>query len=123
MNENVRLNNAERRIIPIPGDAKEVIKGNLQHLADGVLMPLPEKAYEYLDHALLTLKPNGGHIHYYDFEHAKKTRIQSKKSRKQFLGNCESSMFSARAEISDSKIVRTVGPNGYQVVLDMRVPK
>ena len=34
-------------------------------------MPLPKKAYEYLDYAFLALKPRGGYIHYYDFEYAK----------------------------------------------------
>ena len=43
-----------------------------KNAADRVVMPLPEKAYEYLDYALLALKSTGGWIHYYDFEHASK---------------------------------------------------
>jgi len=35
-----------------------------------VLMPLPEKAYAYLESAVAALGPEGGAIHYYDFVHA-----------------------------------------------------
>lgn len=70
MQENVRLNRVYGKVVSILGDAKDIIEKRLCHVADRVLMPLPEKAYEYLPYALLSLKKAGGWIHYYDFEHS-----------------------------------------------------
>jgi len=119
MQENIRFNKVEEKVVPVQGDAKKVIEERLQNVADRVLMPLPEKAYEYLDYALLALKPTGGRIHYYDFEHAKKPedpieKIVAKVSEKlQTLG--------VNFIVEFERIVRTTGPNWYQVVLDIRV--
>jgi tRNA (guanine37-N1)-methyltransferase len=119
MQENIKLNKIEEKVVPIQEDAKKVIEEKLQNAADRVLMPLPEKAYEYLDYALLALKPTGGRIHYYDFEHAKKgenpiEKIESKVSEKlQMLG--------VNFEVMLGRIARTTGPNWYQVVLDIQV--
>ncbi|MEM1587418.1 MAG: class I SAM-dependent methyltransferase family protein [Candidatus Bathyarchaeia archaeon] len=117
MRINVSLNRVNGLVEPIEGDSKEVIVSRLRDTADRVLMPLPEKAYEYLDYALMALKPCGGVIHYYDFEHAGKNedpikKVIDKVSRKLLnLG--------ARFNILSSRIVRTVGPRWYQVVLDI----
>jgi tRNA (guanine37-N1)-methyltransferase len=119
MQENIKLNKVEEKVIPVQEDARKVIKEKLQNVADRVLMPLPEKAYEYLDYALLALKPTGGWIHYYDFEHAKKPedpieKIEAKVSEKlQILG--------VNFIVEFGRIVRTTGPNWYQAVLDIRV--
>jgi len=119
MQENIKLNKVEEKVIPIQEDAKEVTEERLQNVADRVLMPLPERAYQYLDYALLALKPTGGWIHYYDFEHAKKgespiEKIESKVSEKlQMLG--------VNFEVAFGRIVRTTGPKWYQVGLDIQV--
>jgi tRNA (guanine37-N1)-methyltransferase len=119
MQENIKLNKVEEKVVLVQGDAKKVIEERLQNVGDRVLMPLPEKAYEYLDYALLALKPTGGLIHYYDFEHAKKSedpveKIESKVSEKlQMLG--------VNFLVEFGRIVRATGPNWYQVVLDIHV--
>jgi len=121
MEENVKLNKVEDRVVPIEGDAKAIIEEKFQNTADRVLMPLPEKAYEYLDYAVFALKPTGGYIHYFDFEHATKNenppeKVKAKLSEKlQRLG--------LDFEISFSRIVRTTGPRWYQVVVDLEVRK
>ena len=121
LKENARLNKAERTIVPILGDAKEVIRDNLQNSADRVLMPLPEKAYDYLEYAISALKPNGGHINYYDFEHAKKDEDPIKKIEEKVSMKLRT--LNVQFVISDSRIVRSVGPNWHQMVLDIRVSK
>ena len=70
MEENVKINRVYGKVFPLLGDAKEVIQTQLQGVADRVLMPLPEKALEYLPSAVSALKKSGGWIHYYDFQHA-----------------------------------------------------
>jgi tRNA (guanine37-N1)-methyltransferase len=56
MQTNIRLNRVQSQVAPILGDAKQVIQG-LKSVANRVTMPLPEKAFEYLDYAVLALKP------------------------------------------------------------------
>jgi len=118
MQENVRLNRAYGRVVPILGDATDVIEKRLCHVADRVLMPLPEKAFEYLPYALLALKKSGGWIHYYDFEHAQKNedpivKIKLKVAEK--LGS-----LGIAFEIPFGRVVRSTGPNWYQIVLDIK---
>lgn len=117
MQLNTYLNKVEEIVEPIEGDAKEAIISRLRNVADRVLMPLPEKAYKYLDYAIMALKPVGGIIHYYDFEHAEKNKdpiikVVDKVSRKLKDLNLDFNVPFAR-------IVRTVGPRWYQVVLDI----
>jgi len=118
MQENVRLNMVYGRVMPILGDAKEVIEKRLRNLADRVLMPLPEKAIEYLPYALLTLKKAGGWIHYYDFEHAQKKEDPIAKVKRKVAEKLAN--LGVAFEIPFGRIVRTTGPNWYQIVLDIK---
>jgi tRNA (guanine37-N1)-methyltransferase len=118
MQENVRLNMMYGRVMPILGDAKEVIEKRLCHLADRVLMPLPEKAIEYLPYALLAIKKSGGWIHYYDFEHAQKNEDPILKVKRKVAKKLGS--LGVAFEISLGRVVRTTGPNWYQIVLDIK---
>jgi tRNA (guanine37-N1)-methyltransferase len=119
MQENIRLNRVYRRVIPTKGDAREVIEKRLHCVADRVLMPLPEKAFEYLPHALLALKKAGGWIHYYDFEHARKNENPVEKVKLKVAEKLES--LDAAFTIPFGRVVRTIGPNWYQVVLDVEL--
>ena len=119
--ENAKLNKVENSVIPVEGDAKMIVEERFQDIADRVLMPLPEKAYEYLDYAVLALKPTGGFIHYYDFEHATKDenpveKVKTKLSEKLQKLNVD-------FEMPFRRIVRTTGPRWYQVVIDIKVGK
>lgn len=121
MRENIKLNKVEEKVVPVQGDARKVIEEKLRNAADRVLMPLPEKAYEYLDHALLALKPAGGWIHYYDFEHASKDENPIEKIALKVSEKLQ--MLIANFEIILGRIVKTTGPNWYLVVLDIQVKK
>jgi len=119
--ENVRLNRVEHIVKPILGDAKRVIEEKLRNVSDRVLMPLPEKAYEYADFALMALKPSGGIIHYYDFVHAGKNenpvhKVEEKISHK-------FSLLGVDFEVYSGRIVRTIGPRWFQIVLDIKINK
>ena len=118
MQENVRLNRTYGKVVPILGDAKEVIEKRLCHVADRVLMPLPEKAFEYLPYALLALQKAGGWIHYYDFEHAQKNEDPIVKVKLKVAEKLRS--LRVAFEIPFGRVVRTTGPNWYQIVLDIK---
>jgi len=119
MLENVLLNKVQSRVVPIHGDAEKVVQQTLKNSADRVLMPLPEKAYEYLDYALLTLKPAGGWVHYYDFEHAKKPENPIEKTEARVMEKLR--RLKVDFEIPFHRIVRGVGPNWFQIVLDIKL--
>jgi tRNA (guanine37-N1)-methyltransferase len=119
MQENIRLNRVYGKVIPLLGDAKIIIGKKLQGLADRVLMPLPERAFEYLSSALLSLKKSGGWIHYYAFEYAKKTASPTDKTKIKVSKKLLS--LGVLYDIPFSRIVRSIGPNWYQVVIDIKI--
>jgi len=119
MRENTRINEAYGVVVPMLGDAKKVVEERLHGIADMVLMPLPEKAFEYLPHVLLAIKKTGGLVHYYDFEHAKKGENSVEKVRTKVTKRLES--LGVAFDFSFGRVVRPTGPNWYQVVLDISI--
>jgi tRNA (guanine37-N1)-methyltransferase len=119
MRENVRVNRVYGKVIPLLGDARMVVKEKLRHVADRVLMPLPAKALEYLPYALLALKNRGGWVHYYGFEHVKKGENAVDEAKEKVSEKLPSICRSF--DIPFGRVVRAVGPNWYQIVLDIKV--
>jgi tRNA (guanine37-N1)-methyltransferase len=119
MQENVRVNGAYGRVTPMLGDAKEIIEARLRHVADRVLMPLPEKAFEYLPYSLLALKETGGFVHYYDFEHSKSGPDAVEKVKLKVAERLAD--LDVVSNLLFGRVVRSTGPNWYQVVLDIAV--
>ncbi|MCW3983607.1 MAG: class I SAM-dependent methyltransferase family protein [Candidatus Bathyarchaeota archaeon] len=119
MVENIRVNRVYNRVIPLLGDSKEIVETKLQGVADRVLMPLPEKALQYLPAAVSALKKTGGWIHYYDFEHATGKEDPVEKTETKVAEKLGS--LGVRFMFSHSRVVRSTGPNWYQTVLDIQV--
>ncbi len=119
MQKNVRLNRVYGRVIPVKGDAREIIEKRLCCVADRVLMPLPDKASEYLQYALSAVKNAGGWICYYDFEHAGKNMDPVEKVKMKVAEKLES--LGEAFTFPLGRVVRTIGPNWYQVVLDIKL--
>ena len=115
--ENIRMNKVDDRVIPMLGDASEVIEKELRDKADRVLMPLPERAKEYLKYAVMTAK-NKGVIHYFTHLHA-----DSKKEAPKVCADELANYMNVKYELLASRVVREVGPRFYQVVADVRVFK
>jgi tRNA (guanine37-N1)-methyltransferase len=118
MRENVRLNRVQGQVVPILGDAKKVIVEHLQNVAGRVLMPLPEKAFEYIEYSVMALKPYGGWVHYYDFEHASKDEDPVDKVKAKVSDKLDELCLDF--VIPSTRVVRPTGPNWYQVALDVR---
>jgi tRNA (guanine37-N1)-methyltransferase len=119
MLKNVKLNRVQNKVVPVLGDAKKVVREQLSGVADRVLMPLPEKAYEYLDYALMALKPSGGWVHYYDFVHAGKGEKPVEKVRGKVTAKLNES--NVKPKVSFGRVVRATGPYWFQVVVDLFV--
>ncbi len=119
MQKNIKLNGVFGRVFPILGDSREIVEGQLQGVADRVLMPLPEKALEYLTVALTALKKSGGWIHYYDFQHAIGREDPIEKTKLKITKKLDS--LRIKYEFANSRIMRPTGPNWYQTVIDIRI--
>jgi tRNA (guanine37-N1)-methyltransferase len=117
LKRNIRLNRVEKRVIPILGDAKQVVKQRLLGVADRVLMNLPEKAIEFVETACKAIKPAGGIVHYYEFIRLPDC-IENAQTR--FSEAAEKAGRNVDAFLS-AKNVRATAPYEWQVVLDARV--
>jgi tRNA (guanine37-N1)-methyltransferase len=113
---NARLNRVQDRVVSIYGDAAKVIKGKLVGQADRVLMPLPERAKEFVESAALALKKKGV-VHY--FTHIK---ADSKNASQDLaLQNVHSAFRKYNHDVQKIRVVREVGPRIYQIVADISV--
>jgi tRNA (guanine37-N1)-methyltransferase len=119
MEENIKRNKVDKQVIPICGEAKKVIEEKLRNIANRVLMPLPEKAYEFLDVALMSLQKGLGWIHYYAFEHAQKHENPIEKTKIKVAEKLNK--MNIDFNMPFSRIVRNTGPNWYQIALDLRI--
>jgi len=116
MQENIKLNKVEHKVIPLLGDAAEIIKSRLQRVADRVIMPLPEKALTHLPIAYQALKDGKGTIHYYEHVFYGKGEDPIKKAVDHVKSKAEFSF-----DVEYAGVVRDIGPRVAQVVLDLRV--
>jgi tRNA (guanine37-N1)-methyltransferase len=119
MKENVKINCVCDQVFPLLGDSKDIIQPQLQGIANRVLMPLPEKALEYLPHALSALKQTGGWIHYYDFQHASGKEDPVEKTKLKVAEKLD--RIGIGYVFANSRVVRSTGPNWYQTVIDIQV--
>ena len=113
---NAKLNKVQDRVFSICGDAVEVIEASLAGQADRVLMPLPERAKEFVDSAVLALKEKGI-VHY--FAHIKADG--KKASQEMGLKVTHETFAKYDHHILGVRVVREVGPRMFQIVADVSV--
>ncbi len=119
MLENVKINKVDNIVQPVLGDAAEVVKA-YKGWADRILMPLPELSYKYLSNAVEALKSQG-FIHVYDFITAENREEALSIAGLKFLSRL--SELGVKASITYGRVVRSVGPKYYQVVLDIKLER
>jgi tRNA (guanine37-N1)-methyltransferase len=117
LKRNVAVNRAEKQVVPILGDARQVVKEQLLGKADRVIMNLPETALEFVDVACEAIKPEGGIIHYYSFvkdsnplQTAKVRLTEAVKQNKRQV-----------KKLVLAKTVREVAPYTWQVAVDAKI--
>ena len=111
---NIRVNKVDQRVIPLLGDAGEIIRSSLRGRADRVLMPLPERASEFLPDAQLALKDLGGVIHFYVHVHADRNSDPIA-----VAVAALTPQLSRVHRVGGSRVVREVGPRWFEVGLDL----
>jgi tRNA (guanine37-N1)-methyltransferase len=117
LKKNIRLNRVEYKVIPILGDAEEVVKHRLSGLADRVIMNLPGRAARFLCAACLALKPCGGVIHFYGFLKASDTLRGAQTGFVHAVEQCGRKV----SGISYSRLVRATAPHEWQFVIDAQI--
>lgn len=114
---NIKLNKVLDRVESLQGDAAKIIREKLAGQADRVIMPLPEKAREYVTEAVLALRPAGGTVHY--FAHVKADSRKS--SAAAGLEDAQEAFSNFDSSIGHVQVVREVGPRIYQIVADVSI--
>jgi tRNA (guanine37-N1)-methyltransferase len=117
LKRNIAVNRAEKKVIPLLGDASQVVREQLSGKADRVIMNLPETALEFVDVACEALKPEGGIMHYYGFV-KESDPLEATKVR---LTEAVSQNNRKVKKILLVKTVREVAPYTWQVVVDAEI--
>jgi len=117
LKRNVAVNRAEKQVVPVLGDARQVVREQLFGKADRVIMNLPETALEFVDVACEALKADGGIIHYYDFAKVSDP-LEAAKVRLTEAVNRNNRKVK---KILLAKPVRAVAPYTWQVVVDAEI--
>ncbi len=115
--QNIEINKLTGNVIPVLGDAEQEIHKSLKGIAKRVLMPLPEKARDFVDAAVSSLENGSGMIHYFCHVGAdnKKTAIQNG------VMDTSESFSKFNHTIRNVRVVREVGPRFYQIVSDVLI--
>jgi len=114
---NAKLNKVENNVISILGDAREVIEKQIDAKSNRVLMPLPEKAKEFVSSAIKALNEGKGIIHYFAHIAASNRNLGLHEGEV----DTEDAFKDYRHRILQTRIVREVGPRYYQIVSDVYI--
>lgn len=120
MEENIELNKVKNKVIPYLGDSKEIIENSLIESSDRVLMPLPDKALDYIKYALLALDKKG-YVHIY--LHISANKYENYLEIAKNLVKKTLDQYGVNYQVINLKEVRPVGPRLYQVVSDVYIEK
>jgi tRNA (guanine37-N1)-methyltransferase len=119
LKKNVLLNRVQNRVIPMLGDARQIVHDKLSGVADRVIMNLPESASEFVDVACEALKPMGGVVHFYGFVRQPDSADAMKRRFKEAVEKAGKKV----EQFISVRTVRETAPYEQQVVLDSRVVK
>ena len=117
LKRNIALNRAEKKVVPILGDARRVVGQELMGIADRVIMNLPETAKEYVDVACDALRAEGGIMHYYEFSKESEPLETASVRLTEAVGRSNRKV----KKILLAKTVREVAPYTWQVVVDAEI--
>jgi tRNA (guanine37-N1)-methyltransferase len=117
LKKNVALNRVAEQVVPVLGDARQLVRNELVGVADRVIMNLPETAIQYVDVACDAVGAEGGIMHYYEFtkdsEPLDATRVR--------LTEAVNRSNRQVKKILLAKTVREVAPYTWQVVVDAEI--
>lgn len=122
---NTKLNKVKENHFSIHGNAENIllndskISSSFKNSMNRILMPLPERAFEFIDLAVKCIHIDGGYLHFFShIKSANKSHVveDSEKS-------IRSLFFKYDYKIEHTQIVRAVAPRLYQTVTDIFIKK
>lgn len=113
--ENCIINRVTERVVPLFGDATQITRNHLMDKCDRVLMPLPERARDFVDDAISCLVNGKGIVHYFSHVRAHDKRDALEKAE----GDASRAFKDYKHAVKVSRVVREVGPRYYQLVSDV----
>jgi len=116
LRRNVAVNRVEKKVVPVLGDARQVVRESFMGIADRVIMNLPERAIEYVDVACEAIKPEGGIMHYYEFTSAPNPRETAKVRLIEAMKRTNRNV-----NVLLARTVRETAPFTWQVVVDAEI--
>ena len=114
---NIMLNRVADRVIPLFGDARQLVEKSLRGTATRVIMNLPSDSSRFLEVALQALEDQGGVIHYYAFASRKDSVLEITKDVRSII---ESHGRVVRS-FPFSEVIKEVAPNRVQFALDVLI--
>jgi len=117
LKRNIVANRVSDKVIPILGDAGEIIRRSLKESADRVIMNLPEKALEYVEAACEAIRPKGGVLHFYSFEGG----LNPVENAEERLRRAVTEAGRRLSNVLSARRVREVAPGRWQVVVDAAI--
>jgi hypothetical protein len=118
MLHNISLNKCREKIEPILGDVKRVVPEMLIGKCDRVAMPMPKGGENFLEEAMLALKPCGGIVHFYRF-------VEKEGGREWAIAEVEKAAeaLGMRAKVLRAEKVRSFSASKEQIVIDFWAEK
>ena len=114
--ENTFRNKVADRVVPVYGDSREIARKYLAGTADRVLMPLPDRAKEFVETAVTAIKQRGGIIHYYTLIRTVRGKDPLALAAKEL-----SNRLKVPHHVEMAKVVTEAGPRVLEVVQDVRL--
>jgi len=118
MQENIALNKMQDRVEAVLGDVKKVVPRKYIGAFDRVVMPLPKGGEDFLYEAILSTKPSGGIVHFYQF-----VPIDNPYSGALKIVRAAAKKAGRKVRVLSKKQVRSFSARTIQVVIDFRVKK
>jgi tRNA (guanine37-N1)-methyltransferase len=115
--ENAKMNRVQDRVRVWAGDARTIVKDNLQGVATRVIMNHPSQAREFLEPACETLRRDGGILHYYTFADGLDSESKAKK---ELTSAIDRSVWTIESPVATHK-VRGVAPMKWQIGVDAKL--
>ena len=118
MLHNILLNKCQGKIEPIFGDVKKIVPERLAGTCDRVVMPLPKGGENFLQEALIALKPEGGVVHFYRF-------VERDRGAEQAIAEIEKAAqeLGFETKVLRAEKVRSFSPKIEQMVIDFWAKK
>ena len=119
LKRNIRINKLKGKVIPILGDAREVIDSQLKDIATRVIMNLPHSADRFLDSAVKALGDSGV-VHFYTVLSGFPLDYSEKIN---YLKSVANQFNYKLVKILEKRKVKEIAPHEYQVVIDAYLEK